>query len=94
MLYFRHVRCFLSRRGVLEPQIFDYLDLDLDQRENLIFEKEPLERLAADGQLVAYKHDGFWRCMDTMRDKETLETLWNQGKAHGQSGGIEFEGNG
>lgn len=64
---------------VLEPQVFDYLDLD--QRENLIFEKEPLERLAVDGQLVAYKHDGFWRCMDTMRDKEMLETLWNQGKA-------------
>ncbi len=47
------------------PQIFDYIDGDDTQ-----FEREPLERLAADGQLMAYQHDGFWQCMDTMRDKK------------------------
>ena len=46
------------------PQVFDYIDGDDTQ-----FEKEPLERLAADGELMAYKHDGFWQCMDTLRDK-------------------------
>lgn len=62
---------------VLDYEIFDYLEDD----EELIFEKEPLERLALDGQLMAYKHDGFWQCMDTMRDKQTLETLWTKGTA-------------
>jgi glucose-1-phosphate cytidylyltransferase len=56
---------------VLEPQIFDYIEGDLTQ-----FEKEPLENLARDGQLMAYKHHGFWQCMDTIRDKVRLETLW------------------
>jgi glucose-1-phosphate cytidylyltransferase len=61
---------------VMEPAVFDYIDGDETQ-----FEKEPLERLAADGQLMAYKHDGFWQCMDTRRDKHVLEALWDSGKA-------------
>jgi glucose-1-phosphate cytidylyltransferase len=61
---------------VLEPEIFNYIDGDDTQ-----WEKEPLERLAKDGQLMAYKHDGFWQCMDTLRDKHRLETLWNNGDA-------------
>lgn len=56
---------------VLEPQIFDYIDNDLTQ-----FEREPLENLARDGQLMAYRHSGFWQCMDTIRDKVRLEALW------------------
>ena len=61
---------------VAEPQVFDYIEGDDTQ-----FEKEPLERLAADGELMAYKHDGFWQCMDTLRDKYVLEKLWNSGEA-------------
>jgi glucose-1-phosphate cytidylyltransferase len=59
---------------VLEPGVFDYIDGDETQ-----FEKEPLERLAKDGQLMAYKHHGFWQCMDTIRDKKRLEELWEAG---------------
>ncbi|MFO7661451.1 MAG: glucose-1-phosphate cytidylyltransferase [Chloroflexota bacterium] len=61
---------------VVEPQVFDYIEGDETQ-----FEKEPLERLAADGELMAYKHDGFWQCMDTRRDKYVLERLWDSGEA-------------
>lgn len=61
---------------VLEPKIFDYIDNDATQ-----FEKEPLERLAAEGQLMAYKHEGFWQCMDTLREKHLLNEMWNGGKA-------------
>lgn len=61
---------------VLEPEIFDYIDGDDTQ-----WEKEPLERLAKDGQLMAYKHQSFWQCMDTIRDKKLLESLWQSGKA-------------
>ncbi len=61
---------------IVEPQVFDYIDGDDTQ-----FEKEPLERLAADGELMAYKHDGFWQCMDTLRDKYVLEKLWESGQA-------------
>ena len=61
---------------VLEPQVFEYLNGD-----DTIFEREPLERLAADGQLVAYKHEGFWQCMDTLRDKNRLEGLWESEQA-------------
>lgn len=61
---------------VLEPQVFDYIDGDDTQ-----FEKAPLERLAADGELMAYKHDGFWQCMDTLRDKRKLEEIWSTGRA-------------
>ena len=61
---------------VLEPQVFDYIDGDLTQ-----FEKEPMERLAAEGQLMAYKHEGFWQCMDTLRERHILNELWSSGKA-------------
>lgn len=61
---------------VLEPEIFDYIDGDDTQ-----WEREPLERLATDGQLMAYCHDSFWQCMDTLRDKKLLEDLWQSGQA-------------
>jgi len=61
---------------VLEPQIFDYIDGDDTQ-----WEHKPLERLAADGQLMAYRHTSFWQCMDTLRDKKLLEELWQHGGA-------------
>jgi glucose-1-phosphate cytidylyltransferase len=61
---------------VLEPKVFDYIDNDATQ-----FEKEPMERLAEEGQLMAYKHEGFWQCMDTLREKHLLNELWNSGKA-------------
>lgn len=61
---------------VLSPKIFGYIDGD-----NSVWEREPLEHLAADGQLAAYQHDGFWQPMDTMRDKNHLEQLWTSGSA-------------
>lgn len=61
---------------VLEPAVIDYIDGDAT-----FFEREPLERLAADGELAAYKHEGFWKCMDTLRDKEALDYMWNTGHA-------------
>jgi glucose-1-phosphate cytidylyltransferase len=61
---------------VLEPAVFDYIDGDATQ-----WEKEPLEHLARDGELMAYKHGGFWQCMDTLRDKRLLEGLWASGEA-------------
>ncbi len=61
---------------VLEPGIFDYIEGDETQ-----WEREPLERLAAEGQLMAYKHEAFWQCMDTLREKHILETLWASGNA-------------
>lgn len=61
---------------VLEPGVFDYIDGDDTQ-----WEKAPLERLAKDGQLMAYKHNSFWQCMDTLRDKRRLESLWQSGNA-------------
>lgn len=61
---------------VLEPEIFKYIDGDAT-----VFEKEPLESAAEQGGLMAYKHDGFWQCMDTKREKEKLEALWESGKA-------------
>ena len=59
---------------VFEPQILDYLSGD-----ESILEFDALERLAEENQLVAYKHPGFWQCMDTLRDKRQLETAWNDG---------------
>jgi glucose-1-phosphate cytidylyltransferase len=59
---------------VLEPAVLDYIDGDATQ-----WEREPMERLARDGQLMAYRHEGFWQCMDTLRDKKLLEDLWNAG---------------
>lgn len=61
---------------VLEPEVLEYIEGDSTQ-----WEREPLERLARDGQLMAYKHTSFWQCMDTLRDKRLLETLWDQGQA-------------
>ena len=61
---------------VLQPEIFDYIDGD-----DTVFEKKPLETMAAMGQLMAYRHDGFWQCMDTQRDKELLEKLYASGQA-------------
>jgi glucose-1-phosphate cytidylyltransferase len=61
---------------VLEQEVFDYISDD-----SIIFEKEPLENLSKDKQLVAYKHFGFWHPMDTLRDKTHLESLWQSGKA-------------
>lgn len=61
---------------VLEPAIFDYIDGDATQ-----WEKEPLERLASENQLMAFRHESFWQCMDTLREKKYLESLWASGKA-------------
>ena len=61
---------------VLQPQVFDYIDGDAT-----VFEREPLENLARDRQLVAHKHFGFWKPMDTLRDKDQLEALWQSGRA-------------
>jgi glucose-1-phosphate cytidylyltransferase len=61
---------------VLEPGVFDYIEGDDTQ-----WEREPLENLAKDGQLMAYRYSGFWQCMDTLRDKKTLERLWETGEA-------------
>ena len=61
---------------VLEPGVFDYIDGDDTQ-----WEKEPLENLAKDGQLMAYRHESFWQCMDTLREKYILEKYWNSEKA-------------
>lgn len=61
---------------VMEPAVFDYIDGD-----STMLEREPLERLSHDGQLVAYKHDGFWQPMDTLRDKMHLEELWKENSA-------------
>ena len=61
---------------VLEPGVMDYIGGD-----NIVFEREPLEQLARDGQLVAYRHQGFWQCMDTLRDVRLLERMWSEGTA-------------
>lgn len=61
---------------VFEPEIFDYIEGD-----NTTFEKEPMNKLVEMKQLVAYTHKGFWQCMDTVREKEKLEKLWNMGNA-------------
>ncbi|MFB3894204.1 MAG: glucose-1-phosphate cytidylyltransferase [Phycisphaerae bacterium] len=61
---------------VLEPGVMDYIDGDATQ-----WEREPMERLARDGQLMAYRHNGFWQCMDTLRDKKLLQDMWDSGRA-------------
>ena len=61
---------------VLDRKVIDYIDGD-----ETTFEREPIENLAKDGQLNAYKHSGFWQCMDTLRDKEKLQKLWDTGSA-------------
>ena len=60
---------------ILEPEVFDYIEGDAT-----MWEKEPLERLATEGQLMAYRHTSFWQCMDTLREKHILETMWQSGK--------------
>jgi glucose-1-phosphate cytidylyltransferase len=62
---------------VLNREVFDYLD----DREDLTFEQEPLRNLAADGQLMAFQHEGFWLPMDTFREWNMLEKMWASGKA-------------
>jgi glucose-1-phosphate cytidylyltransferase len=61
---------------VFEPSIFDFITDDLT-----LLEREPLERLAEKGELMVYQHHGYWQCMDTLRDKTTLDDLWVSGKA-------------
>jgi glucose-1-phosphate cytidylyltransferase len=61
---------------VLEPEVIDYIPDD-----HTLWEGEPMERLAAEGQLAAYCHDSFWQCVDTLRDVRFLEELWSSGKA-------------
>jgi len=61
---------------VMEPEVLDYLDGDYT-----ILERDPLEKLSNEGQLGVFKHHGFWQCMDTQRDRQLLEDLWNRGKA-------------
>lgn len=61
---------------VLSPDVIDYIDGD-----ETIWERDPVERLARDGQLMGYRHYGFWSCMDTLKEKNYLEELWSSGKA-------------
>jgi glucose-1-phosphate cytidylyltransferase len=61
---------------VMQPQTLDYIDGDAT-----VLEREPMERLSRDGQLMAYRHSGFWQPMDTLREKNQLEALWRSGKA-------------
>lgn len=63
---------------ILNPEVFGYLPEDAD---NYMWEEYPMEQLLSRDQLVAYKHYGFWHCMDALRDKIVLEELWNSGKA-------------
>ena len=60
---------------VMRPEIFDYIGGDY------MLEQEPMDKLIQNGEVMAYKHNGFWQCMDTIRDKRKLESLWNTGKA-------------
>ena len=59
---------------VLEPAVIEYIDGDAT-----VWEHEPLERLARDGQLMAYRHESFWQCMDTLRERVLLEKWWESG---------------
>ena len=61
---------------VMDPEVFDYIEGD-----SVVLEREPIERIAADGQLMAYMHHGFWKCMDTQRDREQLEQMIASGSA-------------
>ncbi|WP_316810268.1 glucose-1-phosphate cytidylyltransferase [Pedobacter heparinus] len=61
---------------VCEPEIFDYIEGD-----HTTWEREPMERIASEGQMVAFRHEGFWKPMDTLRDKHELEEDWNNGVA-------------
>lgn len=59
---------------ILQPEVFKYLHNDAD---DIMWERQPLEDITKDGQLMAYKHQGFWKCMDTMRDNEQLNEMWD-----------------
>lgn len=61
---------------VLDPRVIDYIEGD-----STVFEQMPLRSLVKDGELMAYKHNGFWQCMDTQRDREQLEKIWESGEA-------------
>lgn len=61
---------------VCEPQMIDYIEGD-----HQMLEREPLQAVAKDGQLMAFKHNGFWQCMDTLREKQMLDRMWEQGTA-------------
>ncbi len=61
---------------VLEPEIFDYIEGD-----DTVFERDSLERVAAEGELMSYTHNGYWQCMDTKREMDMLENLWQSGNA-------------
>jgi glucose-1-phosphate cytidylyltransferase len=63
---------------VLKPEVFNYLEGNMN---NMMWEDEPLEKLTEDNQLADYKHKGFWKCMDALRDKIELEALWQNGQA-------------
>ena len=62
---------------VLDRKISEYVSIDA----GCVFEREPMERLAVEGQLAVYRHDGFWQCMDTYRDQQQLQQLWASGQA-------------
>jgi glucose-1-phosphate cytidylyltransferase len=68
---------------VMEPSFLDYVD------ETCVLERDPLERLAAEGRLGAYRHHGFWDCMDTYKDAITLNDLWSSGEAPWQASALE-----
>ena len=68
---------------VFEPGVFDYLSDD-----DTVLERQPLARLATDGQLMAYRHEGFWQCMDTAADRTVLEDLWRSGRAPWRKAGV------
>ncbi len=61
---------------VFEPQLLDYIDND-----TIVFEKEPMNALVEQGELMAYTHKGFWQCMDTLREKQKLDSLLEKGEA-------------
>lgn len=61
---------------VFSPKVFDYI-----RDDSTVFEREPLEKLASDGELKTYLHEGFWQCMDTARDRDYLNKLWDEGNA-------------
>ncbi len=62
---------------VFNPEIFDYIG----DGDDIIFERDPLEKLVADGELHAYRHEGFWKCMDTLRDKQQLQKMFDENNA-------------
>ena len=63
---------------MLKPNVFDYLD---DNADMVMWEEDPMTKLTSEGELVAYKYKGFWKCMDALRDKIELEDLWKKNNA-------------